>query len=208
MCPLCGSKLYSKGKFQRHPNNQVLQDGYTLDLTLIGRRWKCSNPDCDYTCSDQFAFVQKRKRTTNIIIYNILFEFKDINLSCKQIAKKYHVSDTYAHQLFMKYIDLPRKELTPYICIDEVYLNLGNECKYALVIMNFITGEILDIIESRRKSTTHAYFMSIPLNERKKVLYLCCDIYDHYINYTSSYFPNAKAVTDSFHVFQLSFLFL
>lgn len=108
----------------------------------------------------------------------------------------------------MKYIDLPRKELTPYICIDEVYLNLGNECKYALVIMNFITGEILDIIESRRKSTTHAYFMSIPLNERKKVLYLCCDIYDHYINYTSSYFPNAKAVTDSFHVFQLSFLFL
>ena len=202
VCPLCGSKLYSKGKFQRHPNNQVLQDGYTLDLTLIGRRWKCSNPDCDYTCSDQFAFVQKRKRTTNIIIYNILFEFKDINLSCKQIAKKYHVSDTYTHQLFMKYIDLPRKELTPYICIDEVYLNLGNECKYALVIMDFITGEILDIIESRRKSTTHAYFMSIPLNERKKVLYLCCDMYDPYINYTSTYFPNAKAVTDSFHVLQ------
>ena len=26
-CPICGSKLKSKGQFTRHPNNQIFQDG-------------------------------------------------------------------------------------------------------------------------------------------------------------------------------------
>lgn len=202
LCPLCGSRLHSKGQFKRHPNDQILQDGYNVDLTVIGRRWKCSNPECSYSRTDQFDFIEKRKRNTNIIIFQILNAFKDINLSCRQIAERYHISDTFAHQTFMRYINLPRKKLTKYICIDEVYLNISPTCKYALVIMDFITGDILDIIESRRKIYTQEYFLSIPLNERKRVEYLCCDMYDPYINYTYKYFPNARAVTDSFHVLQ------
>lgn len=37
-CPLCGSRLHSKGQFKRHPNDQILQDGYLIDLTVVGRR--------------------------------------------------------------------------------------------------------------------------------------------------------------------------
>ena len=202
LCPLCGSKLHSKGQFKRHPNDQILQDGYKIELTIIGRRWKCSNPDCSFTRTDQFDFMEKRKRNTNIIIFQILYALKDIRLSCRQIAERYHVSDTFVHQTFMRYVNLPRKKLTKYICIDEVYLNISPSCKYALVIMDFITGEILDIVESRRKIYTQEYFLSIPLEERKLVEYLCCDMYDPYINYTYKYFPNAQAVTDSFHVLQ------
>ena len=51
-CPLCGAKLHSKCKFSRHPNSQILQDGYIVELTVEGRRWKCSNPSCTYTCTD------------------------------------------------------------------------------------------------------------------------------------------------------------
>lgn len=76
MCPLCGSKLYSKGKFQRHPNNQVFQDGYTLDLTLIGRRWKCSNPDCDYTCSDQLLLFKKEKELLILLFITFFLNSK------------------------------------------------------------------------------------------------------------------------------------
>lgn len=103
---------------------------------------------------------------------------------------------------FMRYVDLPRKPLTKYICIDEVYLNLSPSCKYALVIMDFLTGDILDIIESRRQEYTKSYFLSIPKEERNKVEYLCCDMYDPYTNYTKTYFTNAEVITDSFHVLQ------
>ena len=200
LCPLCGHKLHSKGKFTRHPNNQILQDGYTLDLTLIGRRWKCTNPECSHTCSDQFDFVEKRKRNTQIIIYLILFELKDIQLSCRQVARRFNVSDTYVHQQFMRYINIPRKKLTKYICIDEVYLNTAPDCKYAMVIMDFITGDVLDIIRSRRKTVTESYFLSIPREERAQVEFLCCDMYQPYINYTSGFLWNAQPCIDSFHV--------
>lgn len=35
-CPVCSSKLFFKGKIIRHSNNPMFQDGYTLDITLIG----------------------------------------------------------------------------------------------------------------------------------------------------------------------------
>ena len=200
-CPNCGSRLHSKGKITRSPNNPVLNDGYDLVVTLIGRRWKCPNENCEYTCTDSFNFIEPSKRNTNVP-FMILYEMKDIHLTCKQVAKRYNVSDTYVFYTFCQYIDLPRKKLTSIISIDEVYLNLGNEYKYAIVIMDFMTGDILDILPSRRKKYTEAYFMSIPKEERDGVKYLISDMYNQYINFTSSYFKNAVSIVDSFHVIQ------
>jgi len=199
-CPDCGAKMYSKGTYSRHPNHQILQDGYILDLTLKGRRWKC--PECSHQEVDSFSFIEPKKKVSSIIKFQILNDMKDINLTAKQVADKYHVSDTFVHHLFMQHINLPRLPLTDIIAIDEVFLNLSSDCKYALVIMDFRTGEIIDILPSRRKVYTEDYFLSIPRNERKNVKFLICDMYSPYINYTIDYFPNAVAVTDSFHVIQ------
>ena len=81
----------------------------------------------------------------------IIKEMKDITLSCSQIAARFNVSDTYVHNTFMQYVDLPRLPLTDAISIDEVFLNIDNESKFAVVIMDFNTGTILDIVQSRRK---------------------------------------------------------
>ena len=107
-CPVCGSRLHSKGTFKRHPNNQSFQGGYTLQITLIGRRWVCSNPDCDYTETDQFRFIERYKHCTTFNDLAILREMKDIHLTCRQIAERYRVSDTYVHSIFMRYVSLPR----------------------------------------------------------------------------------------------------
>ena len=201
-CPYCHSRLYSKGTFTRHPNNQVLQDDYVLDLTVIGRRWKCSNPECDYTCADKFDFLERRKRSTKIIPILILKELKDLKKTCAAVAREFHVSDTYVHQVFQQYVDMPRKKLTSIISIDEVFLNICSEYKYALVIMDFITGEILDVLPSRREKYTCAYFLGIPQEERDAVKYQITDMYNPYINYTHRYFKHAKPICDSFHVIQ------
>lgn len=68
--------------------------------------------------------------------------------------------------------------------------------------MDFVTGEVLDIVQSRRREYTQSYFLSIPKEEKDLVEYICFDMYDMYINYTSSNFLNAKVMTDSFHVLQ------
>lgn len=200
ICPVCGYRLHSKGKKIRKPKHTVLQDGYVLDLTVIGRKWVCSNPDCNYTHLDQFKFIEPNKKTTKIMPIMILRDMKDIHLSCRQVAKRFNVSDTYVHDVFTQYVSLPRKPLTEMISIDEVYLNVDYDQKYAVVIMDFASGDILDIVESRRKEYMQDYWLSIPKDERDGVKHLISDMYNSYINYVGTYFVNSDSIVDSFHV--------
>ena len=47
-CPTCGYRMHSRGVKKRTINHPILQDGYSLILSLKQRRWRCSNPDCLY----------------------------------------------------------------------------------------------------------------------------------------------------------------
>ena len=69
---------------------------------------------------------------------------KDLNCSASSIARQFHISDTQVHDIFTSYVDLDRLPLPEYLSIDEVYLNINHKDKYTLVLMDFITGEIID----------------------------------------------------------------
>lgn len=97
---------------------------------------------------------------------------------------------------------MDRLPFTDAISIDEVFLDMDEHCKYALVIQDFHTGDPIDLLRSRRASVTEPYFVSIPPEERNAVKYLISDMYNQYIAYVDKYFPNAVPVVDSFHVIQ------
>lgn len=202
-CPICGFKMHSLGIYTRKVNHPILQDGFTIRLLVRQRRWRCSNPACRNINTDRFAFLEKRKRSTNITDLLIVQAFKDYNLSAAQIAARFNVSDTYAIYTFQRYVDMKRRQLTSAICIDEVYLDISKVCNYALVIQDFATGEPIDMVINRRKEITEPYFASIPRTERAKVKFLVTDMYRPYLEYVNTYFPNAISVIDSFHVIKL-----
>lgn len=108
---------------------------------------------------------------------------------------KYHYTQYY-------YVKMDRLPLTGAICIDEVFLDMDEYCKYALIIQDFHTGDPIDLLRSRRTNVTEPYFVSIPIEERNAVRYLISDMYNQYISYVEKYFPNAVSVVDSFHVIQ------
>ena len=122
--------------------------------------------------------------------------------SSVSISKRFHVSDTYAHDVFDRYVKLDRLPLTDAISVDEVFLDMDNDCKYALVIQDFHTGDPIDLLRSRRTNVTEPYFAALPMEERAAVKYLISDMYNQYITYVDKYFPNAVPVVDSFHVIQ------
>ena len=130
----------------------------------------------------------------------VLQEFKSISNSAADIARRFNISDSHALQIFDRYIDLDRLPLTEAICIDEVFVDMGKGKKYALLIMDFFSGELIDVVESRRAHYTEPYFSVIPMAERRKVKYLITDMYKPYGNYVDKYFPYAESVIDSFHV--------
>ena len=201
-CPLCNFRMHSRGLKTRTINHPVLQDGYSLVLKLRQRRWRCSNPLCGYTANEEFNFVDKHKRNTNATDMLIINAFRDLSASAVSIAEKFGVSDTYALETFDKYVKLERLPLTDIISVDEVHLDLDPFCKYALIIQDFYTGDPIDLLQSRRSTSTEPYFTSIPMEERRNVKYLISDMYNPYINYVDKYFPNAVSVVDSFHVIQ------
>lgn len=199
-CPLCGSALYSKGSDIRKLNHPILQDNRHVTVHLKKMKYKCSNPDCSYFTSDSFAFAPKGKHSTQILPLLILKEFKNINTTATDVANRLSVSDTTVYKIFEESVDFKRLPLSSVISIDEVYMNTDSKHKYAMVILDFLTGEPIDILESRRESDTNPYFRSIPREERDTVKYLICDMYNPYISFTKRYFTNAIAVIDCFHV--------
>lgn len=147
--------------------------------------------------------MDPKRRNTNLADIFIMFAFKDPALSAAQIAKRFSVSDTYAINLFARYVDMPRRQIPEVLCVDEVCVNVSRVCKYALVLQDFETGEPVDILANRRQEITEPYFSSIPAGERAKVRYLVSDMYKPYINYIDKYFPNAISIVDAFHVIKM-----
>lgn len=201
-CPSCGFRMHSRGIKNRTITHPILQDNYSLILILKQRRWRCTNPECLYDISESFKFVNKQRRTTNATDMLIVDAYRNLLETSASIAKRFHVSDSHAHEVFDRYVKLDRLPLTDAISIDEVHLDMDGDCRYALVIQDFHTGDPIDLLRSRRTNATEPFFVSIPTEERNQVKYLISDMYNPYIAYVEKYFPNAVPVVDSFHVIQ------
>jgi transposase len=201
-CPRCNCRMHSKGIRARKISHPILQDTYQLVIILKQRRWRCTNTLCRLEENEEFNFIRKRRRSTSATDFLIVNEFRDLNMTAADIARKFRTTDTHVLGIFDHFVHMKRLPLSDVISIDEVYLNIDPNCKYVLVIQDFRTGEPIDLLKSRRKSETEPYFAAIPKEERFAVRYLISDMNNDYLSYVGKYFPNAVSVVDSFHVIQ------
>ena len=201
-CPICNSKMKSRGIKERTIRHPILQDGYNVVITLKQRRWRCTNLNCKYDMAESFNFVKKGKQTSNAAELLIVNAFRSIDVTAAEVGRQFNISDHHAMDIFDRYVHMKRLSLPEAICIDEVYLDMDNYCKYVLVLQDFATGEPIDLVISRRKSVTEPYFVKIPRAERDNVKYLISDMYNPYLDIAKTFFHNAVPVVDSFHVMQ------
>jgi transposase len=66
-------------------------------------------------------------------------------------------------------------------------------------MVNPIQGELIDVFPNRRKHNLEAYFMRIPIQERKQVRVVISDLWDPYRKLIKQVFPNAIHVADKYH---------
>lgn len=197
-CPDCGSIMHSRGIKVRTVNHPIYQDNTRLILKVHQRRWRCTGCQCEM--NESYPFLQKFKHYSSITPLLILDAMKDLNRSAVSVAEQFNVSDSEVHDLFSQYVDLKRLPLPEYISVDEVYMDISDNELYAFVIMDFTTGEIVDIVHNRWSVTLDYYFSHIPKEERLNVKGVISDAYGPYQDLCSKHFPNAKQILDSFHV--------
>lgn len=101
---------------------------------------------------------------------------KNIHITTADVARKYNISDTSVHYIFLQYLNIKRLPLPEIISVDEVFLDIDYKHRYALVIMDFDSSEITDILPNRWEETIQCLLFTYPLEERKNVKYLICDM--------------------------------
>lgn len=202
-CSNCQSRMYSKGAITRKVKHPILQNGKLLIINLKQRKYRCTNKECNCYFNEEFGFVEKYKQTSVTIPYLILSDMKDISLTCAAVSRRYQVSDTYVHSIMMRYFDFKPLPLSEIISIDEVFLDIEYDQRYAVIIRDFISGDLIDVLPNRYDQTLSDFFRSYPYEERKKVKYIISDMYDPYLSLPKKFMPSATSIIDSFHVIQL-----
>lgn len=162
------------------------------------RRFIC--PNCNKTKMETNPFSSFYRGISDKTIINVLNHLKRYNNTFNSTSDMFKISVTEVINIFDKYCQMKRNNLSKVICLDEIYFSRHRKKKYVLVILNFFNRSIIDIIKDRDKSTLSSYFRKINIIERNKVNFICIDMNDNYKDILNIYFKNSIIVVDSFHV--------
>jgi transposase len=145
--------------------------------------------DCNTFFLENIDYGHYIQNLTDQTILYIIDELRR-KQSFKEIALRSNVSSQTVINIFEKYIDCPRGKLPEYICIDEFcYEHKKEGNKYACIIIDFLTSEIIDIIPSRRHSFLLPYINNHYSNfDKSRVKYVISDMYEGY-EYLSKSIP-------------------
>lgn len=197
-CPNCNYRMHSKGIRKRSIRHPIFQDGYKLVLVVSVRRWECQNDECDGYIVNNFSFFDKGKQLSNLTPFMVLEALKDLNRTAVSVAEQFHISDSLVHTYVLTYLDFKRLPMPRILSIDEVYLEFNKADRYCLVLIDFETGSIVDILPNRNGQTMEDYFLAIPREERLKTEIIITDMYGPYLNLPNKYFNKASCIVDEF----------
>lgn len=175
--------------------------GIKEELRIKRIRYKC--PKCGKTHTFDLEGIKRNNNLSNFVINAIKNEFYEIQ-SFKTIAKRYGISLNKVIDIFDEYTKvMPRKKLPQYLCIDEKHFEGDSDGKYCVVLSDFFTGEVIDVLENRQMPYLDEYFKNISQRERDNVKVFISDMYEGYSTIKDKYFKKAMFVVDLFHVIKL-----
>ena len=200
ICPYCNNQvlhIHNRRWLEIKLSSTI---GVKEYLRIKRIRYKC--PNCGKTHTFELVGIDRNKTISEFVITAIRKEFFEIQ-SFTTIAKRYDISVMKVINIFDKYTKIvPRRPLPKYLCIDEKHF-ISDNGKYAVVISDFFSGEIIDVIINRQLPYLNEYFSSITSKERENVKVFISDMYDNYSTIKNKFFANALFVVDLFHVIKL-----
>ena len=201
-CPDCGNpNVLIKGYELKKINHGILTDRKCI-LHYRARRYRC--PVCGRTFYEHNPFVFSSMKISALTVINVLKDLKSQTETFSSVAKRYHISPTSAASIFDQHVQLPRLPLPELMSIDENYafFHKGENSKYIFVMLDYRTGEAIDILPSRKLEFLKDYFLKIPKEERKNVKMIATDMYKEYRTLIHDIFHDSVHTVDHFHLIQ------
>ncbi|MCF0111559.1 MAG: ISL3 family transposase [Erysipelotrichaceae bacterium] len=209
VCPLCKGNVYIHGYTPRKLVHAVLSNR-NCTIHYRQRRYRCRS--CEYTFKENNPFINSSENLTYETKINILKDLKAPNMTYTYVSKRYNVSTTKVLRLFDKHVSIPRKTLPEVLSMDEHYFPESDyDSLYCCLLMDFNTGELIDVLPDRKKEYLDYYFNDIrnstldastSSSELDNVKYLSIDLYEPYKDIALQYFKDIVICADSFHVLE------
>ena len=199
-CPVCGSKT---DKIKAYTNKKILHSlltNYACFVLYKARRYVCST--CKKTFYENNPFVHKNMQISVVTVSNVLQDLKLVSETFTSVGNRHRISSTTVAAIFDAHVFISRKVLPPFLCIDECYAFSGSDGNYVCVLIDFVSKNTIDLLPSRKKVDLIRYFDQIPLEERKKVVMVCIDMWETYRVIARSKLPNCAIAVDKFHILQ------
>lgn len=194
-CPACNSIDYI---IHSHYSRTIKYSdiaGHNTVLKYKQRRYRCKV--CNKTFNEPCNIVESSANISNNLKLKVIEECKH-KQSFKDISKTTNLSESMVSKIFVNHVSIARNSLTETLCFDE-FRATTDAGKYAFIIGDPISGEIIDIIKTRTRDFLESYFNSIPFTERETVKYIVTDLFEPYRSIIRIYFPNAVHIADRFH---------
>ena len=201
ICPYCNHQFLHIHSYKW----MAVKLGSTIGVkeTLRIKRIRYMCPQCGKTHTFKLEGLSRGSIISDYVKTAIKNEFFAIQ-SFNTIANRYDVSLQQVINIFDEFTKyVPRRPLPEYLCIDEKHFEGNTDGKYAVILSDFFTGEVIDVLENRQMPYLDDYFEDIPLKERNNVKVFISDMYDGYSTIKNRYFPKATFVIDLFHVVKL-----
>ena len=178
-CPFCKQKAKIHGYYPRRLVHSTLVNRKCV-IIYQQRRYRCE--ECDITFHEQNPFINTKENLTYETKINVLRDLKWPESTYTSVAKRYGLSKTKVLRIFEQHVNIPRKPLPEILSLDEHYFPESDyESLYCCLLMNFQTGELVDLLPDRKKF----YLMHYLFRDLARI-----------------YFPAAIVCADSFHVLQ------
>ena len=191
-CPCCGAEADRVHDYRTQFVNDLDLREKQVVLKVRKRRYVC--PDCGKRFCENIFFLPRYFRRTVRVTANIINCLRE-SVSYSYVARKHHVSIYTVFRIFDG-IGYGAKPLPRVLLIDEFRGNAGGE-KFQCILMNGETGEIVDILPSRKYADLALYFSK---KDTSKVEFLVSDLWKPYRDLCRTCFKRAKHVADKYHV--------
>jgi transposase len=200
-CPFCGEKkLRKKDSYTRVVKHESIGHRPTI---LCFKAFKFYCLTCRRYFNQRFPGIEKYQRASAHLQKQIFYQHTD-GISQKRLSESFKLGKATIERWYHKFYVLENQKLNQSVCptvlgIDEH--SFSRKEGYATTLCDLRKHRVFDIVKGKSANDLGSYLSSLPGKERVKVI--CMDLSNSYRQLVQQYFPQAKIVSDRFHVIRL-----
>lgn len=200
-CVRCGaSALQSKGRYERRVRHLSVV-GKASELIVQCRRYRCL--ECKRTFVPELPGI-KAWRHSSEPYRRELYESHHKGIAASTLAQDRRIGSATINRIYRDFTELEAKkrlsaQVPEVLGLDEHTLHKGDQSITTLCDLK--NHRVFDIVQGRSAKAIKGYLME--LKGREQVKMVCIDLSSSYRRLIRECFPNARIVSDRFHVVRI-----